>query len=98
MLKFEVHISIWILQNTLISVFQHLPKPYGYMVEIFVRIWKNSPRSGVGGVVGLGVEGADPPSDWELGDGMSEAGQAKRQSFIDNLFWQVGCLNKLFCM
>ena len=24
---------------------------------------KNSPRSGVGGVVGLGVEGADPPSD-----------------------------------
>lgn len=44
----------------------------------------------MGGVVGLGVEGADPASDCESGDGEpdTEPAENKKHS-IDILLWQV---------
>lgn len=36
-------------------------------------------RSGVGGVVGLGVEGADPASDCESGDGEPDTEPAENK-------------------
>lgn len=45
----------------------------------YIYILKFLLRSGVGGVVGLGVEGADPASDCESGDGEPDTEPAENK-------------------
>lgn len=47
--------------------------------QIYIYILKFLLRSGVGGVVGLGVEGADPASDCESGDGEPDTEPAENK-------------------
>lgn len=53
-----------------------------YLIFLMIRyiyILKFLLRSGVGGVVGLGVEGADPASDCESGDGEPDTEPAENK-------------------
>lgn len=50
---------------------------------------EDSQRSGVGGVDGLGVEGAEPPSDCESGDGTSDTDPARKKKYNIHRYYNV---------
>lgn len=52
---------------------------YLFLMIRYIYILKFLLRSGVGGVVGLGVEGADPASDCESGDGEPDTEPAENK-------------------